>query len=180
MKTEQIISNDFQKNIFVELKSFSYVLNISYENIINEKTISINIKNPLNINFTIELINNDILYIIFPVSLLLEKEITSIKRKIKINLFPLLRINDKIKEFKKEKNSIIDDMMIKIKNENNNIYNNRINDEEKNNNIIFEAIDDYDNDNQNIEYVIIAKLNELIKGNNRFELFVYYCIFYEQ
>ena len=190
LKEEQIINNDFQKNIFVEFKSFNYILNKSYENIINEKTISINIKCPLNINFTFELINNDILYILFPLSLLTQKEILSIKRKIKINLFPILHINDKIKEFNKEKKFIINRMIIKNKkekdivndeednNKNINIINS-INNEDKNKNLIIESNFDYNNDNDNMKYVVAVKLSDLIKGNNRFELLVYYYYFYD-
>ena len=194
IKMEQKINDDLQKNIYLELKSFNYIFNKTYKNILNEKTISINIEKPLKIDFTLELINNDILYIFFPVSLLMEKEILTIKKKVKVDLVPLIQINDKIKEFKKMKKSLIDDMILKnkkekfidddevnekeiidiMKNLNTNEKNKNINKNiiiEKNKNFI-----DYDNESE--EYVLKEKLSKLIKDNNRFELFVYYYYFY--
>ena len=194
IKMEQKINDDLQKNIYLELKSFNYIFNKTYKNILNEKTISINIEKPLKIDFTLELINNDILYIFFPVSLLMEKEILTIKKKVKVDLVPLIQINDKIKEFKKMKKSFIDDMILKnkkekfidddevnekeiidiMKNLNTNEKNKNINKNiiiEKNKNFI-----DYDNESE--EYVLKVKLSKLIKDNNRFELFVYYYYFY--
>ena len=196
IKMEQKINNDFQKNIYVELKSFNYIFNQKYEKILKEKTISINIENPLKINFTLELIDNDILYIFFPISLFIEKEILSIKKRIKINLMPLLKINGKIKEFIKEKKTAIDNMMIKNINKNkrieydeeddkeiNNIINS-IGNKKNNKNIIIEknnsfSFDENVNENDNMEYVLTVKLNELIKNDNRFEFFIYYYYFYE-
>jgi hypothetical protein len=195
IKMEQKINNDFQKNIYVELKSFNYIFNQKYENILKEKTISINIENPLKINFTLELIDNDMLYIFFPISLFIEKEILPNKKRIKVNLMPLLQINDRIKEFIKEKKTVIDNMVIKNINKNieddeeddkeiNNIINS-IGDKENNKNIIIEknnnfSFDENVNENDNMEYVLTVKLNDLIKNNNnRFEFFVYYYYFYE-
>ena len=193
IKTEQKINNDIQKNIFVELKSFNYIFNKTYQNIIKDKALTIIIEKPLYINFSLELINNNILYIFFPISLLIEKEILSIKKKVKINLIPLLKINDKIKEFKKEKKEIIDHTMIKNKkeiiidddedsNDNKEIINimNNINDGEKNKNKIIEKNNNfYDYENETMEYVLTVKLDELFKDDNRFEIFVYYYYFYE-
>ena len=194
IKLEQKINDDLQKSIYIELKSFNYIFNETYKNIINEKTISINIENPLKIDFTLELINNDILYIFFPVSLLMEKDILTIKKKVKVDLVPLIQINDKIEEFKKMKKSFIDDMILKNKKEkfidddednkkeiidlmkNLNVKEKSKN---KNKNIIIEKnknMIDYDDENE--EYVLKVKLSKLIKDNNRFELFVYYYYFY--
>ena len=121
----------------------------------------------------------------------------------KINLIPLLQINNVMfTEFKKEKNSTIffddvqeikknanniieddeDDNEIKIMlndikfNENSlNIINNSKNIEEDNKNKIIE-IDNEQNDNY--KYVFSIKLNELIKGKNKFQLFIYYYYLY--
>ena len=47
----------------------------------------------------------------------MEKEILTIKKKVKVDLVPLIQINDKIKEFKKMKKSFIDYMILKNKEE---------------------------------------------------------------
>ena len=108
-------------------------------------------------------------------------------------MIPLLKINDKIKEFKKEKKEIIDHTMIKNKkeiiidddedsNDNKEIINimNNINDGEKNKNKIIEKNNNfYDYENETMEYVLTVKLDELFKDDNRFEIFVYYYYFYE-
>ena len=54
IKMENKIKDDLQKKIYLELKSFNYIFNKTYKYIVNEKTISINIENPLKIDFTFE------------------------------------------------------------------------------------------------------------------------------
>ena len=51
---ENKIKDDLQKKIYLELKSFNYIFKKTYKYIVNEKTISINIENPLKIDFTFE------------------------------------------------------------------------------------------------------------------------------
>ena len=117
-------------------------------------------------------------------------------KKKKINIFPLLQINNQIyTEFKKEKKSILFES-----DKENNIFineNNKIEDEEEkeiknlvniieanqkgdknkiieNKNIIKEKEKEKEDENDNLEYRLLIKLKELINGNNKFELFIYY------
>ena len=47
----------------------------------------------------------------------MEKEIFTIKKKVKIHLIPLIQINENIKEFKKEKQYVIEGIILKNKKE---------------------------------------------------------------
>ena len=197
IKVEEKINED--NNIFIELKSFNYLFNKTYESIIKEKSIKITINNPIKIEFSLKIIEKDFLEIIFPISLYINDNICKNSEKRKINFVPFLKINNQIyKEFKKEKNSLFDDF---DDGNENNIYNeyNKNDDEEdekeiknlvnimelnqkddnnkiiENKNIIKEKKDD---ENDNLEYKLLIKLNDLIKGENQFNLFIYYYSFY--
>ena len=99
-------------------------------------------------------------------------------------MVPFLKINNKIyKEFKKEKkNLLINDSDEEDEKEIKNLVNimelNQKDDKNKiieNKNIIKEKKDD---ENDNLEYKLLIKLNDLIKGENQFNLFIYYYSFY--
>ena len=190
--------NEDNNNIFIELKSFNYTFYKTYESIIKEKSIKITINNPIKIYFSLELNEKDLLEINFPISLYITDNNNSLNnmKKKKINIFPLLQINNQIyTEFKKEKKSILFES-----DKENNIFineNNKIEDEEEkeiknlvniieanqkgdknkiieNKNIIKEKEKEKEDENDNLEYRLLIKLKELINGNNKFELFIYY------
>ena len=191
IKIENKINQDLKKNILLELKSFNFLFEKEYDSIIKEKII-ISINAPIKINFSLQIIKKDLLSIIFPISINTIEEKEKNKKKRKINLIPLLQINDIMyTEFKKEQESSLffDDIQDIKKNGNNiivdededdkeikNMLNNikfndknlnKINIEEENKNKNIE-IDDEENDNY--KYIFSIKLNELIKGVNKFQL----------
>ena len=197
LKVEEKMNED-NNNIFIELKSFNYTFYKTYESIIKEKSIKITINNPIKIYFSLELNEKDLLEINFPISLYITDNNNSLNnmKKKKINIFPLLQINNQIyTEFKKEKKSILFES-----DKENNIFingNNKIEDEEEkeiknlvniieanqkgdknkiieNKNIIKAKEKEKEDENDNLEYRLLIKLKELINGNNKFELFIYY------
>ena len=205
IKIENNINQDLEKNIFIELKSFNFLFDKEYDSIVNGKAINISINNPIKINFSLQIIKKELLSIIFPISIYILEEKEKNKTERKINLIPLLKINNIMyTDFKKEKKTsiffddvqdikkneiniieddeddkeiknIINDIKFNEKNLNKNEYVNNF--EEENKNKIIE-IDEEENDIY--KYVLSVKLNELNKGINKFQLFIYYYYFYNQ
>ena len=194
---EEKMKQNLDGNILIELKSFKFIFNKSYESIKKEVIMNITINNPIKIDFSLEL-EKDQLFIYFPVSVYINEKSFDIEIKDtfkkKINLFPILEINNKkIEEFKKVKKQLLN-----FVDSENNIINNDIDeDDEKDlNNIIqfFKLknnnINNNNNENENImlenkdnkeeefEYMASIDINDIIKGNNIFSLFIYYCSFH--
>ena len=199
LKVKENIEKVNEKNIFIEFKSFNYVFTKNIESIINEKNIKLQINNPIEITFFIRLIKKDTFGIIFPIYLDIKKD----EKERRINFIPFIQINNKIySEFQKEKksklffydaeesikiNSIEDEEdskdiknlvnIINFKEKNEEINNiNYINNSMigGNNNIIIEDNEEKDK----YEYILYIKTSDLIKGENKFDLFIYYYSFY--
>ena len=203
IKIEKKINQDLDKNFFIELKSFNFLFNMEYDSIIKGKPINIFIDNPFKIYFTLQIIEKDLLSIIFPLKIIEDIE----KKERKINLIPSIQINDVLyTEFKKEKvssiffdniqvqdikkneiNIIEDDEdakelkkvlgNLKFNEKNINKMNNNSIIEEENKNKIIEIDDD---ENDIYKYILSVKLSELIKGKNKFQLYIYYYYIYNQ
>lgn len=193
IKVEDNMNQIKEKNYLLELKSFKFLFYQTYESIIKEKNLKMAITNPIKINFLLKA-TNELAYIIFPIAININIEENKIKKKRKIYLIPLMQINDKIYEkFKKSKRPLIpvDDNKNIKKNENNLIEDeedkseiiNIVNCFEKNENIIKEDKENKIKDNQNVDenddyqYILSIKLADLIKGTNKFELFISYYNF---
>ena len=152
------IEIEINNNKDIEVKYFTFTFNKTYESLEKEKNIKMTITSllPFTINFSLKLIKNEI-EVNFPTSInfpQLENNLIE-KKNNKIYFVPVLQINNgPYKEFficKKEDNQGNIGVI------NNNIDENIVND--------------------NSEYKLLIKLNELNKGDNQFCLYINYYYF---
>ena len=164
VEKETKIIKDNNEN-FLEMISDVFIFNNTYESIEKDKNIKKQISGPYPfiINISSNCINNEI-----EIKVYISYEASQTKN-LKIKIIPFLQINNgDLKEMIKEKK--IKDNDIGIKDNDIDIKENNIKD--KNDNIIIG-----NESNNNDEYKLLVKINELIKGDNKFYIFIYYYSF---